>query len=155
MSHEETECTKLGPSFDAVSVSTADDQDCPNDLDMEDTASNNAQVISEAIPKMDVSSLGLTPTVPLSAEYLREATGPSRAAMQNPDDTGSVSTENVISGMHMAETTASGLQAPSDVGHPKESIATSRRGRSKSLHGRTGRELSSKSRTAELRARMA
>ena len=39
--------------------------------------------------------------------------------------------------------------------HPKESIATSRRGRSKSLHGRTGRELSPKSRTAELRARMA
>ena len=57
---------------------------------------------------MDVSSLGLTPTVPLSTEYLREVTGPSTAATQNPNDAGSVSPENVISGAHLAETTASG-----------------------------------------------
>ena len=55
----------------------------------------------------------------------------------------------------MAETTASGLQTLGDVRHPKESLATSRRGRSKSPHGRTGRELSPKSQTTELRARMA
>ena len=55
----------------------------------------------------------------------------------------------------MAETTASGLQTLGDVQHPKESLATSRRGRSKSPHGRTGRELSPKSQTTELRARMA
>ena len=41
MLQEQTEQTKLGPSFDAVGVSTADDQDYPNDLDMEDTASSN------------------------------------------------------------------------------------------------------------------
>ena len=76
--------------------------------------------------------------------------GPSTAATRNSDDVGSVSTGNVISGVHVAETTASGLQPPSDVRHPKESIATSRRGRSKSPHSRTGRELSPKSRTAEL-----
>ena len=57
--------------------------------------------------------------------------------------------------MNVAETTASGLRVPSDVRHPKESFATSRRGRSKSPHGGIGRELSPKSRTAELRARMA
>ena len=119
---------------------------------MEDTASSNVQVIGEVVPEMDVSSLGLTPTVLLSAEYLHEVTGPSTAVTQNPDDAGSVLTENVISGAHVAETTASGSQsqAPSDVRYPKESIATSRRGRSKSPHGRTGRELSPKSRTAEL-----
>ena len=62
---------------------------------------------------------------------------------------------NVISGAHMAETTASGSQPPSDVQHPKESIATSRRGRSKSPHGRTGCELSPKSHTVELHVRKA
>ena len=99
---------------------------------------------------MDVSSLGLTPTVPLSEEYLHEMMGPNTAATWNPDDTGLTSTVNVISGAHVGETTASGSQAPSDVRHPKESIATSRRGRSKSPYGRTGRELSPKFRTAEL-----
>ena len=155
MSREQTEHTKLGPSFDEVDVSTANDQDYPNDLDMEDTASSNMQVIGEVVPKMDVSSLGLTLMVPLSAEYLREVTGPSTAATWNPNDAGSVSTENVISGTHVAETTAGELQAPSDMRHPKESIATSRRGRSKSPHSRMGRELSPKSRTAELHVRMA
>ena len=155
MSHKQTEHTNLGPGFDAIGVSTADDQDYPNDLDMEDTSSSNVQVIGEVIPKMDISSLGLTPTVPLSTEDLREVTGPSMAVMRNPDDTGSVSTGNVISGTHVAETTASGSQALSDVRHSKESIATSRRGRPKSPHGRTGHELSPKSHTAELCARIA
>ena len=41
MSREQTERTKLGPGFDTVGVSTADDRDYPNDLDMEDTASSN------------------------------------------------------------------------------------------------------------------
>ena len=72
ISWEQTERTKLGPGFDAVGVSTADDQDYPNDLDMEDTASSNVQVIDEVVPKMDVSLLGLTPTVPLSTESLCE-----------------------------------------------------------------------------------
>ena len=53
----------------------------------------------------------------------------------------------------MAESTASGFQTIGDVRHP---IATSRRVRSKSPHGRTtGCELSPRSQTAELRARMA
>ena len=76
------------------------------------------------------------------------------AVTPNPDDVRLASTGNVISGTHVAETTASGSHAPSDVRHPKESIATSRQGRSKSLHSRTERELSPKSHTAELRARM-
>ena len=155
MSREYTEQTKLGPGFDAVGISAADDQDYPNDWDMEDTASSNVQVIGEVVPEMDVSTLGLTPTVPLSEEYLREMTVPSTAATQNPSDAGLALTGNVISGVNVAETTASGSQAPSDAQHPKESLATSRRGRSKSPHGRIGRELSPKSRTAELRARMA
>ena len=78
----------MGPGFDAVGISTADDQDYPNDLDMEDTASSNVQVIGEVVPKTDVSLLGLTPTVPLSEEYLREMTGPSTAATRNPGDAG-------------------------------------------------------------------
>ena len=145
----------MGPSYDIVGISTVDDQDYPNDQEMEDTASSNVQVIGEVVPEIDASSLGLTPTVPLSAEYLHEVTGPSTAAMRNPGDAGSGSTENVISGANVAETTASGLQTPRDGKHPKESTARSRRERSKSPHGRTGRELSPKSRTAKLRARMA
>ena len=155
MSHEQTGHIKLGPGFNVIDVSTANKQDYPNDLDMEDTASSNVQVIGEVVPETDVSSLGLTPMVPLSAEYLHEVTGPSTVVMRNPGGAGLTSIGNVMSGAHVAETTASGSQAPNDVQHPKESIATSRRGRSKSLHSWTGRELSPKSRTAELRAHMA
>ena len=135
ISHEQTKRTKLGPGFNAVGVSTINGQDYPNDLDMEDTASSNVQVIGEVVRETDVSSLGLTPTVLLSAEYLREVMGPSTAAMRNADDAGSVSTENMISGADVAETTASGSQAPGDVRHSKESIAMARRGRPKSPHG--------------------
>ena len=119
---------------------------------MEDTASSNVQVIGEVIPEMDVSLLGLTPTVPLYEEYLCEMMGPSTTAMRNLGDAELASTGNMISGVNVAETTASGSQAPSNAQHPKESLATSRRGWSKSPHGKTGRELSPKSRTAELRA---
>ena len=122
---------------------------------MENTAFSNVQVIGEVVPEMDVSSLGLTPTVPLSVEYLHEVTGPNMAATRNPNDAGSISTENVISGVNVAETTASGSQTPRDGQHPKESVVTSRRGRTKSPHGRAGRELSPKSRTTKLRVRMA
>ena len=155
MSQEQTERTKLGPGYDIVGISTVNDQDYPNDQEMEDTASSNVEVISEVVTKIDASSLGLTPTIPLSAEYLREVTGPRMAATRNLGDAGSGSTENVISGANVAETTASGSQTPHDGKHPKESTARSWRERSKSPHGRTGRELSPKSRTAELRARMA
>ena len=155
MSKEQTERTKLGPSYDVVGVSTIDDQDYLNDKEMEDTASINVQVIGKVVPEMDASSLGLTPMVPLSAEYLCEVTDPSTVAMRNPDDAGSVSTENMISVAKVAETTASGLQTPHDGQHPKESTARSRREQSKSPHSKTGREVSPKSRTAKLRARMA
>ena len=137
----------MGPGFDAVGVSTADDQDYPNDQDMEDTASSNVYVIGKVVPETDISSLGLTLMVPLSAEYLHEVAGPNIAAMRNLDDAGSVSTEHVISGANVAETTASGLQIPHDGHHPKKSTARSRRERSKSPHVRTRRELSPKSRT--------
>ena len=145
----------MGPGYDVVGVSTVDDQDYPNDQEMEDITSSNVQVINEVVPEMDASLLGLTPTVPLSTEYLHEMTGPSTAAMQNLGDAGSVSTENVISGTNVAETTASGLQTPRDGQHPKESAARSWHERSKSPHSRIGHELSPKSQTAELRLGMA
>ena len=113
------------------------------------------QIIGETVSESDVSSLGFTPTVPLSAEYFCEVTGPSTAATRNLGDAGSVSTKNVISGVNVAESTASGSQAPCDGQHPKESTTRSRREQSKSPHSRTGRELSPKSHTAELQARMA
>ena len=122
MSREHTEQTKLVPGFDAVGISAANDQDYPNDWEMENTASSNVQVIGKVVLEMDVSSLGLTPTVPLSKEYLHEMTGPSTAAMRNPDGAGSVSTGNVISGAHVAETTTSGSQPPSDVRHPRNPL---------------------------------
>ena len=122
---------------------------------MEDTASNSVRVVGEVVPETAVSSLELSPQVALTAGSLRNVTGPSMTVTRNPDDAGSVSTRNVISGVHVAETTASGSQALGDVQHPKESIATSRRGRPKSPHGRTGRELSPKSHIAKLCPRMA
>ena len=127
MSQEQTERTKLGPGYNVFDISTVKDQDYPNDQKMEDTTSSNVQVIGEVVPEIDASSLGLTPTVPLSAEYPREVTGPSMAATRNLGDARSGSIENVISGANVAETTASGLQTPRDGKHPKESTARSRR----------------------------
>ena len=155
MSQEPMERTKLGPGFNVVGVSTANRQDYPNDQEMEDTASSNVQVIGEVVLEIDASSLGLTLMVPLSAEYLREVTGPSTVATRNLGDAGSGSTKNVISSANVAETTASGLQTPCDGKHPKESTARSWREQSKSPHDRIGRELSPKSCTVELRAHMA
>ena len=126
MLQEQTKRTKLGPGYDVIGSSTVDDQDYPNDQEMENTASNNVQVISEVVPETDASLLGLTPTVPLSMEYLHEVTGPNSAMTWNPGDAGSVSIENVISGTNMAETTASGSQTPHNGQHPKESTARSR-----------------------------
>ena len=78
MSHEYTDGTKLGPGFDAVGVSTAVDQDYLNDWEMEDTASSSVRVVGEVVPETDVSSLGLSPQVALTADSLRNVTGPSR-----------------------------------------------------------------------------
>ena len=155
MSQEYTDGTKLGPGFDAVGVSTADDQDYPNDWEMEDTASSSVKVVGEVVPETDVSSLGLSPQDALTVDTLRNVTGPSTAATRNLGDAGSDVNEGWFTDANVAETTASGFQTPSDVRQPKGSIATSRRGRSKSPHGRIGRELSPRSQTAELGARMA
>ena len=57
------------------------------------------QVIDEVVPETDVSSLGLTPMVPLSEEYLQEMTVPSMAVMRNPSDVGLALTGNMISGV--------------------------------------------------------
>ena len=122
---------------------------------MEDTASSSVRVIGEVVAETNVSLLGLSLQVALIADSLRKVTGPSTAAARNLGDAGSDVNESLFSGANVAETTASRFQTPSDVQHPKESIATSRRGRSKSPHDRTGRALSPKSQTAELRARMA
>ena len=142
MWQEYTDGTKLGPGFDAVGVSTADDQDYANDWEMEDTASSSMKVVGEVVPETDMSSLGLSPQVALTADSLRNVTGPSMAAARNPGDAGSDLNESLFSGANVAETTASGFQTPHDVRHP---IATSRRGRSKSPHSKTGRELSPRS----------
>ena len=61
MSQEHTDGTKLGPGFDAVGVSTAVDQDYPNDWEMADTASSSVKVVGEVVAETDVSSLGLSP----------------------------------------------------------------------------------------------
>ena len=155
MSHKHTDGTKLGPGFDVVGISTAIDQDYPNDWEMEDTSCSSVRVVGEVVAETDVSSLGLSPQVALTADSLRNVTGPSTVVAQNLGDVGSDVTESLISGVNMAETIASGLQVPSDVRHPKESFATSRRGRSKSPHGGIERELSPKSRTTKLHARVA
>ena len=128
MSQEQTDGTKLGPGFDAVGVSTAVDQDYPNDWEMEDTASSSVRIVGEVVGETDVSSLGLSPQVALTVDSLRNVTGPSTAAARNPGDAGSDLNESWFSGANVAETTASGLQTLGDVRHPKESLATSRRG---------------------------
>ena len=67
MSHKHTDGTKLGSSFNAVGVSTIVDQDYPNDWEMEDTASSSVRVVGEVVAETDVSSLGLSPQVTLTA----------------------------------------------------------------------------------------
>ena len=79
MSHDQTEHMKLGPGYNVFGISTVEDSDYPNDQEMEDTASSPMQFIGKVVLETDVSSLGLTPTVPLSLEYPREVTGPSTA----------------------------------------------------------------------------
>ena len=81
------------------------------------------------------SSLGLTPTDPLTAENLREVTGPRMTLVRNPGDAESVSTENVITGVNVAEPTASGLQTFGDAQHHTETAATSGQARAKSPAG--------------------
>ena len=88
MSQENTDGTKLGPGFNAVGVSTAVDQDYPNDWEMEDSASSSVRIIGEVVPETDMSSLGLSPQVALTADSLQNVTGPSTAVAWNPSDMG-------------------------------------------------------------------
>ena len=107
MLQEQTECTKLGPRYDVFGVSTIEDPNYLNDQEMEDTVSSPVQIIGKTVLEMDVSLLGLTLTIPLSVEYLHEVTGPSTVATRNLGDAGSILIESLISGMNVAETTAS------------------------------------------------
>ena len=109
MSQEQMDGTKLGPGFDTVGVSTTVDQDYPNDWEMEDTASSSVRIVGKVIGETDVSSLGLSPQVALTADSLRNVTGPSMAAVRNPGDAGSDLNESWFSGANVAETTTSGL----------------------------------------------
>ena len=108
MSQEPTEHTKLGPGFDAVGVSTTVDQDYPNDWEMEDTASSLVRVVGEVVLEMDVSSLGLSPQVALTVDSLSNVMGTGTAMAQNPGDVDSDSMFDWVSGVNVAETTASG-----------------------------------------------
>ena len=109
MSRQNTDGTKLGPRFDAVGVSIADDQDYPNEWEMEDTASSSVRIVGEVVAETDVPSLGLSPQVALTADSLQNVMGPSTAAARNPCDTGLDLNESLFSGANVAETTASGL----------------------------------------------
>ena len=155
MSHDPTERTKLGPGFDVYGVETDINQGYPNDLEMEDTASSPVQCVGEVVPESDVPSLGLTPTDPLSAENLRAVTGPRTAATRNPSDAGSESIGKVISDANVAGPAASGSRVFGGGQYSLEPADTSRQARAKSPFGRTRRELSPRTRTAELKARIA
>ena len=109
MSREQTEQTKLGPGYDVYGAKTNTNSFYPNDQDMEDTASSPVQLVGEVVPELDVPSLGLTPTDPLTAENLREVTGPRMTVERNSGDAESISKENVITDANVAEPTASGL----------------------------------------------
>ena len=112
MSHEQTERTKLGPGFDVYGVGSSENFVYPNDQEMEDTASSPVQVVGETVPESDVPSLGLTPQDSLSAESLRDVTGPRTAAARNSDDAASGTPQSLARDTHVAETTASGSQPP-------------------------------------------
>ena len=103
MSHEQTKQTKLGPAYNVYGIETNTNSFYPNDQDMEDTASSPVQLVGEVVLELDVPSLGLTPTDPLTVENLREVTSPRMAVARNPGDAESVSTENVITGANVVE----------------------------------------------------
>ena len=107
MSQEQTERTKLGPGFDVYGVGTSENFVYPNDQEMEDTASSPVQVVGETVPESDVPSLGLTLQDSLSAESLRDVTGPRTAVTQKSADAASGTTESMARDAHVAKTTAS------------------------------------------------
>ena len=75
------------------------------------------RIVGDVVGETDVSSLGLSAQVTLTADSLRNVTGPSTAVAQNSGDAGSDLNESWFSGANLAETTASGLQTLSDVRH--------------------------------------
>ena len=75
MSHDGTERTKLGPSFDVPYVSGAQPTTYHDDAEMEDTASSSPQFVGETVPESQESSLGLTPSDVPSEELTRSVMG--------------------------------------------------------------------------------
>ena len=119
---------------------------------MEDATSNSVKLVGEQVPESDVSSIGLSPQVTLTADSLRKVTGPRTAETRSVGDADTPSTAREIGEGRVYNPVASGLYPLTEVVPNQAEIVMSRHLRPKSPQSRS---VSPKSGTSELRARMA
>ena len=150
MSHEPTEQTKLGPSFDVTSISGAGATLYANDTEMEDIASSSVRIVGETIPESPESSLGLTAPDVHAGQLTGSVTGPRTMETRSFGDADAGST----SGEHVSNPGAHNSQTNIDASHQQTISATSSiRSRSRSP---LRRALSPKrTQSSELRMRFA
>ena len=94
---------------------------------MEDTASGPVQIVGETVPETDVPSLGLTPQEIISAESLRDVTGPCTAEARSQSEVDIGAASDAYSGESVSNPGAGGSQAIFDVANQKTVTATSSR----------------------------
>ena len=152
MSQEQTERMETESGFDVLNVSGVQTTVYRNEAEMEDTASSSVKLVGEIVPESEVSSLGLSPQEPMTADSFQNVTGAHMAATRNVSDTDQRYTAHGSGGVHAFDPAASGSHAPPpDVSHQTETVA-SRYSRPRSP---VPRPLSPISANRELRARMA
>ena len=93
MSQEGTEKIKLGPGFEILDVSGTPTTVYHNEEEMENAASSSIKLVGETVPNSDESSLGVSPQNLITADSLRNVTGPRTAEMRNVSDVAQQTTD--------------------------------------------------------------
>ena len=93
MSQKGTERTKLGPGFEILDVSGTPTTVYHNEEEMEDTASSSVKLVGETVPNSDESSLGVSPQNLITADSMRNVTGPRTAETRNVSDAAQQATD--------------------------------------------------------------
>ena len=121
MSQEQTERIRLGLGFKVLDVSGVPTTVYHNEEGID--ASSSVRLVGERVPESNVSSLGMSPQVALTADSQRNVTGPRTAAKRKSCDADSEYTARVSSGEHAYDPAASGSHAPpTDVTHHAETV---------------------------------
>ena len=102
---------------------------------MEDTASSSVKLVGEQVPESDVSSIGLSPQVTLTADSLRKVTGPRTAETRSVGDADTPSTARETGEGRVYNPVASGLYPLTEVVPNQAETVMSRHLRPKSPKG--------------------